>query len=358
VVDGISRPGARILLRDVARRASVSGSTASRALADDPRISKATRDLVKAAATDLHYVPNAAARSLRVRRTRTLGLLLPDVRDPVHGQVASAFELEASLAGYCVIVVSGERDAARERIGLRTFAEHGTDGVAVVSSLISPRELRERVDPDRLVHAWPDHRTMPRTGGPPPPGVVQTDDSSGVRAAVEHLIDGGCRTIAYAGDGVRASNTVRAEATAATLRQRGVRRALRTLVAGNAPGRADELAAEVASAGPDAVVCYDDKLALELMDALRRLGIRVPDDIGIVGFDGIPFAAISNPRLTTVAVPTAEIGRLAATLLIQAVHDGALPDGVLLPVELVVRESTRPTLASTAPVTASLAAGG
>ncbi|MEO5941380.1 MAG: LacI family DNA-binding transcriptional regulator [Candidatus Limnocylindrales bacterium] len=335
-------PGPRILLRDVAKRANVSGSTASRALADDPRISVATRELVKAAAVHLHYVPNAAARSLRVRRTRTLGLLLPDVRDPVHGQIASAFEQEASQAGYCVIVVSGERDAARERIGLRTFAEHGTDGVAVVSSLLSPRELRERVDPERLVHAWPDHRTMPRTGGPAQPGVVQTDDAGGVRAAVSHLIDGGSRRIAYAGDGVRASNTVRAEATAATLRERRIRPALRTFVAPNGADRAEELAGQVAAVQPDAVVCYDDKLALELMDALRRLGIGVPDDIGIVGFDGIPFAAISNPRLTTVAVPSEEIGRQSAALLIRAVIEGRMPDGVLLPVEFVVRESTRP----------------
>jgi LacI family transcriptional regulator len=342
-------PGPRILLRDVAMRASVSASTASRALADDPRISVATRELVKVAAADLHYVPNAAARSLRVRRTRTLGLLLPDVRDPVHGQIASAFEQEASQAGYCVIVVSGERDAARERIGLRTFAEHGTDGVAVVSSLLSPRELRERVDPERLVHAWPDHRTMPRTGGPAQPGVIQTDDAAGVRAAVRHLIDGGSRRIAYAGDGVRASNTVRAEATAATLRERGVRPALRTFVAPNGAGHAGELAAQVAAAQPDAVVCYDDKLALELMDALRRLGIGIPDDIGIVGFDGIPFAAISNPRLTTVAVPSEEIGRRSAALLIRAVHEGTLPDGVLLPVEFVVRESTRPGPAGPTP---------
>ena len=97
---------------------------------------------------------------------------------------------------------------------------------------------------------------------------------------------------------------------------------------------------------PEALVCYDDQLALWLMDALRNLGIRVPDDVGIVGFDGIPFAGISNPRLTTVAVPSAEMGRVAASTLIQAVHDGVLPDGVVLPVEIVVRESTRSLPAS------------
>ncbi|MDP9483821.1 MAG: LacI family transcriptional regulator [Chloroflexota bacterium] len=335
-------PRRRILLKDVAKRANVSGSTASRALADDRRISIGTREAVKIAAAELHYVPNAAARSLRVRRTRTLGLLLPDLRDPVHGQVASAFEQEARQQGYSVMVVAGERDLVRERLALRVFAEHGTDGVAIVSGVLTPRELRERLDPDRLVLVWPDHRSLPRRDGPPVAGVIQTDDASGVRAAVNHLVDTGCRRVAYVESGVRASNTIRAETVAATLRSRGISEPMRTFVAAldawRAPG---DLAAEIASDLPEALVCYDDQLALWLMDALRKLGIRVPDDVGIVGFDGIPFAGISNPRLTTVAVPSAEMGRVAASKLIQAVHDGVLPDGVVLPVEIVVRESTQ-----------------
>ena len=77
------------------------------------------------------------------------------------------------------------------------------------------------------------------------------------------------------------------------------------------------------------------------MDALRRLGVSVPDDVEIVGFDGIPFAAISNPRLTTVAVPSEEIGRRSAAILIQSIREGAMPEGIVLPVEFVVRQSTR-----------------
>ena len=335
-------PRRRVLLKDVALRVNVSGSTASRALADDPRIGEATRLAVKAAAAELNYVPNAAARSLRARRTRTLGLLLPDLRDPVHGQVASAFEQEARLQGYGVMVVAGERDLGRERLALRIFSEHGTDGVAVVSGVLSPRELRERVDPDRLVLVWPDHRSLPRRDGPRVPGVIQTDDASGVRAAVEHLIAIGCRRIAFVEGGVRASNAIRAETVAATLRDHGMRAPVRTFAAPvdawRTPG---ELAAQIAADLPEALVCYDDQLALGLMDALREHGIRIPDDMQIVGFDGIPFAAISNPRLTTVAVPSAELGRAAATSLIRAVHDGALPEGVLLPVQVLVRESTR-----------------
>lgn len=335
-------PRRRILLKDVARRANVSGSTASRALADDPRISPSTRQAVKVAATELHYVPNAAARSLRVRRTRTLGILLPDLRDPVHGQVASAFERQARQEGYSVMVVAGERDLIRERLALRVFSEHGTDGVAIVSSVLSPKELRERVDPARLVLVWPDHRSLPRRHGPRIPGVIQTDDESGVRAAVDHLINSGYRRIAYVESGIRASNTIRAETVAAALRDRGIRTGFRTFAAPIDVWRShSELAAEIAGDLPDALICYDDQLALTLVDALREVGVRVPDDLGLVGFDGIPFAGIANPRLTTVVVPSAEMGRVAATSLIRAIHDGTPPQGEMLRVDLVIRESTR-----------------
>ena len=340
--DGTTGQRRRVLLKDVAESAKVSGSTASRALADDPRISLATRRAVKAAAAELHYVPNAAARSLRVRRTRTLGLLLPDLRDPVHGQVASAFEQEARHAGYCVIVVAGENELPRERLALRIFAEHGTDGVAIVSGVLSPREARERVDPDRLVLVWPDHRSLLRRDGPRVPGVIQTDDASGMTAAVNHLVDSGYRRIGYVDGGDSASNAIRAEAVSKTLRRRGIRTTPRVYPAPadawRAPG---DLAAVISADLPEALLCYDDKLALALMDALRALGIRVPDDIGIVGFDGIPFAAISNPRLTTVVAPSAEMGRVAASSLIRAIAEGVLPDAVLLPLELIIRESTR-----------------
>ena len=335
-------PRRRVLLKDVAQWAKVSGSTASRALADDHRISVATRQSVKAAAAELHYVPNAAARSLRVRRTRTLGLLLPDLRDPVHGQIASVFEQEARQRGYGVMVVAGENELALERLALRIFAEHGTDGIAIVSGVLSPREARERVDPDRLVLVQPDHRSLLRRDGPLFPGVIQTDDAKGMAAAVDHLVDSGYRRIGYVEGGARPSNAVRAEAVASSLRSRGIRTPMRTFAASadawRAPG---ELAAAVAADLPDALICYDDKLALALMDALRGLGIRVPNDVGIVGFDGIPFAAFSNPRLTTVAVPSAVMGRVAAESLVRTLLEGTLPDSILLPLELVVRESTR-----------------
>ena len=269
--------------------------------------------------------------------------LLPDLRDPIHGQVASAFEQEAREGGYCVIIVAAENQLALERVALRMFAEHRPDGVAFVSGVLSPTEARERADPDRLVFVQPDHRSLRRPGGALFPGVIQTDDAGGVTAAVNHLVDSGYRRIAYVGGGARASSVAREAAVAATLRDRRIRTSLRTFPTSGEEWRAPaDLAALIAADLPEALVCYDDKLALALMDALRGLGVRVPDDLGIIGFDGIPFASISNPRLTTVAVPSGEMGRVAASSLIQAIRDGALPEAAILQPELIVRESTRP----------------
>jgi len=103
------------------------------------------------------------------------------------------------------------------------------------------------------------------------------------------------------------------------------------------------IAAAIPTPLPDAIVCYDDKLALALLDGLRTAGVRVPDDVSVTGYDGIPFAALSNPRLTTVATPTVEMGRVAARNLIEGIRAGRLPPGRVLPTELVVRESVRAT---------------
>ncbi|HEX3427908.1 MAG TPA: LacI family DNA-binding transcriptional regulator [Candidatus Limnocylindrales bacterium] len=335
--------GGRTRLIDVATHAGVSQATASRALVDDPRISARTRAAVKAAAAELQYIPNAAARNLRSRRTRTLGLVIVDLSDPFHGMVAQGFEMAAGEAGYTVIFASGLSDPVRERRALKVFVEHGTDGIALVSSVLDPREARSRAEPDPLVLVQPDHRTLMPGRDPLPDGVVQTDDVGGVEQIVDHLIERGYRDIGYVGAGVLPSNAVRRETAVRRLRHHGVRRPLRRFQAGiegyRSPGA---LAAIVQQSLPEALICYDDKLALALLDALRGLGVRVPDHVAIVGFDDVPFASIANPRLTTVTTPTHEMGRVAARGLIQAIQTGTMPPATLLPVRLAPRESTPP----------------
>ena len=325
----------------MAQRAGVSRSTASRALGDDPRIGFATRTSVKRAAAELQYIPNATARSLRVKRTRTFGLLLPALSDPADSQIASAFEQAAGEDGFEVLFLSGLGDPARERLAMRTFSERGMDGVAILAGMTSLSDAHELVDPNRLVVMLSERREL--RGHPVQPGMIEIDEAAGVEAAVDHLVDRGYRRIAYVESGTRISNLVRREACASALRRRGFPDELDRFEAPENAWRApEELAGRIAARLPDALVSYDDKLALALMSALRDLGIRCPDDVGIVGFDAIPFAAMSNPRLTTVAAPYVELGHLAATTLINALQTGTLPHGVLLSVELVEGGSTRP----------------
>jgi len=338
------REARRVTLADVAARADVSRATASRALVGDPRISPPTRDAVHRAALDLRYVPNAAARSLRVRRTRVLGLLIADLSDPVHGQVAAGFEEEAARHGYTVVFVTGSNELDGERRAIRVFVEHGADAIALVSSVIDPVEARDLAGADRtLIVVQPDHAGMLRSRGGPADGSVATDDVGGVGSAVRHLLATGHSRVMYLGSGDRPSDRLRQRAMQRVLDEVGLRPVATVTLAEDAWRDPAGIAAAIPTPLPDAIVCYDDKLALALLDGLRTAGVRVPDDVSVTGYDGIPFAALSNPRLTTVATPTVEMGRVAARNLIEGIRAGRLPPGRVLPTELVVRESVRAT---------------
>ncbi len=335
-------PARRVTLADVAARAGVSRATASRALVDDERISAGTRAVVQEAAEALKYVPNAAARSLRRRRTGILGLLLADLGDPVHGQVAAGFEQAAAADGYTVVIVAASNVPDHERAAIDVFVEHATDGIALVSSVLEPAEARERAGPGRpVVIVQPDAPGILREQGAPPDGLIQTDDVGGVTAAARHLVETGHRRVLYLGAGGRSSDEVRREAASRVIREAGLEPLSTTSLPDDAWRTPTLVADAVAHPLPDAVLCYDDKLALALLDGLRARGLRVPRDVSVVGFDDIPFAAISNPRLTTVSTPTDELGRLAARGLVQAIRDGRLPPGRVLPTRLATRESVR-----------------
>ncbi len=330
------------MLADVARLAETSEATASRALKDDPRIGATTRATVQAAARKLHYVPNAAARSLRASRTHILGLLLVDLADPVHGKVAAGFEEAAAANGYAVFIMTGLHDPERERRAMTAFLEHRADGIVLASCVSDPADVLARVAAHRVVFVQPDYPRLADGEEPPAHGVLRSDDAAGFEAGVRHLVERGYRRLAFVGPGSGSSDALRRAAVADALSELGLGPVLSIDSGPDGWRDASAVAHAIAEDPPDAIVCYDDKLALSVLDALRATSVRVPEDLAIVGFDGIPAAHQSRPRITTVNVPSIDLGRRAVEMLLAAAKDGRLASSEVLPVKLVVGESTPP----------------
>ncbi|MDQ6433825.1 LacI family DNA-binding transcriptional regulator [Mesorhizobium sp. LHD-90] len=339
------KPG-RPTLSDIARALDVSEATVSRALRGSPEISEQTRAAIRRVARDLGYVPNAAARNLARQTSRTLGLLVPDVTDPVHALVVAGFGRAADSRGYTVIVMDGSRDEARRTRSLRTLIEHQAEGIVFCSTPLSMRETIEEVRPAHAVfilHEGADAVLASET----PLGRVRADDELGIRLMVEHLLGLGKRRLSYVNGPDIASNRLRRNAILRSLEALGIEPRIREYSTGEEQTDFESVARLVARERPDALLCYDDKMALHMLDALRRADVSVPDDLAVTGFDGIPFAAISNPRLTTVIQPADLLGETAAGALFDAIENGTPPPDVTFPVTLAIRGSSRRRVAET-----------
>ena len=327
-------------LVDVAQRASVSVATVSRALSGDSQISEATQVRVRQIADSLKYVPNVAARNLVRQSSATFGLMTPDVTDPIHGQVVTGFQQEAAQHDYSVILSNGFRDVAAERRALREFSAHRVAAVAVMGSTLPQREVKRLLSPSPVLFIGSEHISSAGATHDLSRGCLRPDDGGGMRQVVAHISERGYRSVAYVSGSLGATELIRRQAFLAASAARG--RPKPTLY------RADDMdtegfrqiAADISKRRPDVVVCYDDKTALLLMDELRAAGVNVPADMGIVGFDDIPFARISNPRLTTVSQQSDDLGRVCVDFLLASLQDGKLPKSQLMPVALVVRETT------------------
>ena len=330
----------RVTLVDVAQRASVSVATVSRALSGDPQISEATQLRVRQIADNLKYVPNVAARNLVLQSSATFGLMTPDVTDPIHGQVVTGFQQRAAEHDYSVILSNGFRDVSTERRALREFAAHRVAAVAVMGSALPQREVKRLLSPSPVLFIGSEHISVSGSTQDLPRGCLRPDDGDGMRQVVDHLIERGYRSVAYVSCLSGATELVRREALLAALAARGRPKPIMHHVDEVDAERLRVVAGNIGKGRPDVVVCYDDKTALLLMDELRTAGVSVPGDLGIVGFDDIPFARISNPRLTTVSQQSDDLGRFSVDFLLDSLQRAKLPKSQHMPVALVVRETT------------------
>jgi DNA-binding LacI/PurR family transcriptional regulator len=322
-------------LADVAAEAAVSVSTASRALRETGSVSEETRRRVRSAARRVGYEPNRFARSLRTRSSNFIGLIVPDIAIGFYARVVKGAQDALERAGYQVLVMNTEREAEREAEALRTLAAHRVHGVLLATSGGFDGSPRVPVVLfDNLVEG---------AGA----GHVARANREGVAVIVEHLVGHGHERIAYVGaPPLFTSGIERLDGFHAALKAAGLTGPPEYVGLGDdvwsvASGReaTSELLAIVPR--PTALVAASDTLAVGAIQATRDAGLRVPDDLAVISFDDPFFADLLDPPMTALARNERELGELAASLLLHAVHTGRVgpPTEVRLPVELIIRRS-------------------
>lgn len=331
----------RVTIADVAAHAGVHKATVSRALNSrtQHQVNPATAKRVQRAARELGYVPNFMARGLRTSLSMTVGVILPDLTNPLFPPIVRGIESYLASRSYTAFVVNTDGKDDAELAAFESLLERRVDGFIVATGQMEHQLLSdayERGVPVVMLNRGSAHVDYP---------LVVGDDAKGVAASVDHLVQLGHRDIVHlAGPDNFTTSVVRSEAfTAAASRHPGVRHSISpapslSIRAGEAGmSRLLEQDAEL----PTAIVAGNDLLAVGILRALRAHGLSSPHDLSVVGFNDMPFAEDLNPPLTTVRIPHHEMGVQAARLLLDGIQAGAQKAiTVTLPAELVVRSST------------------
>ena len=328
-------------IEDVARRAGVSTATVSRVLNQTDAVRESLRHKVESAVAALGYVPHAGARTMKLRRSGTLGAIFPTIDNAIFAKAIDALQRRLAEAGHQLLIATSDYDPQAEERQALTMLSRGVDGLLLCgcgqdASLLD--RLRQRGVPTVHVMSWPV--PADRIG-------VGFDNARAMGQVVKYLLDLGHRRIAMLA-GVTRDNDRAAE------RVRGVREALNAagleLPAARLVERRYGLAAAreglrqlmAVKTPPTAIVCGNDVLAFGALLEAQRLGLAVPQQLSIVGFDDLELASQVQPALTTVRVPADEMWRCAAERVLAALAGEAPPRETEMQVALVVRESSAP----------------
>jgi LacI family transcriptional regulator len=326
-----------ITLADVARAAGVSRSTASLVLRDSSQVADATRARVRAAVEQLGYVYHRGAAHLRSSRSGTIGLLVCEIVNPFYAELTVAVDRVLDQAGYVVFLANTAESVERQLRFIRRMREQGVDGLILCPAAGTPAALLAQLRAWRMPCVQALRHLLAHDGD-----YVGADYELGVAQATEHLIRLGHRRIAFVGGGLAHSALLE--------RRAGYQAALRRhrLQAGPFLRCEQTRRAGVEAVGalldgadpPTAVLCYNDMVAFGVMVGLQRRGLQAGRDLAVIGVDDVPEAALAHPALTTVATLPLPTGEEAARLLLRRIADpDGVPERIMLPTRLVVRES-------------------
>jgi DNA-binding LacI/PurR family transcriptional regulator len=329
-----------VSIKDIAKAAKVSYSTVSRALNDSPRVKIETKERIQRIAAEMGYLPSAVARSLVTRRTTIIGVVVTTVTDLFFAEVIHAIEETALKHKYNVILANSGTEPHRELEAIRALQERRVDGIILVAACSSKEDLFAAKEIDIPVviinNAHKEHIGYS----------VEIDNLGAGREATQHLLGLGHRRIAHIAGLAREWDSVE--------RQSGYEQALRAyglpvdptlIVRGDSrPKGGIEAMQQLLGlpSRPTGVFCYNDVTALGAMRAARAAGLRIPQDLSVVGFDDIDLAPYLEPPLTTIAQPKREMGEKAVQMVLDLLAGDKLVEDCVLPSRLIVRGSTMP----------------
>jgi DNA-binding LacI/PurR family transcriptional regulator len=332
-------PGGKVTVKDIARAAGVSIATVSRVLNNPGLVTDNKREAVLDALHSHDYIPNPFARSLISRRSRTIGLIVPTISNPVFAPAIAAIERELDAAGYALLISCCERDPAREFAQARTLIERGTDGLLFTGSEHLPQL------PDLLTRCRIPFVSQDISSNRPMGPSIALDNAGALATAIDHLYERGHRRIAVFSGPIHNTPPVHDRLTSAIARierhglecpkewrvvvedyeSQSTRDATRRLLA--------------ATPRPTAIALTGDILALGIIAECRSQALSVPRDISIIGCGDTNMGQYVDPALTTVRMPFAEMGQTAARALLALIAGEQQRDVIILEHELIVRNT-------------------
>jgi LacI family transcriptional regulator len=328
-------------IKDVAKEAGVSIATVSRVLNDIDVVNEETKKKVLEAIKKLGYRPNIVARSLKTQRTRTVGILIPDISSQFYPEIVRGAEDVANIYDYNVMLCNSDFDIKKEKEYLKVLKEKMVDGVLYMSSSLGDEtlELINELDLKTVLVETKDKEGIFPS--------VTIDNISAAYDATKYLLDKGLEKVAFIGTKKDVTN-------AWTMRYDGYEKALKekninineelTYFGGLKVKTGYEGVNEILGRGitPEAIFCASDEIAMGAINALREKGIKVPEDVSVIGFNDIYSAQVFYPKLTTIAQPMYDMGSVAMRMLIKLINQKELEIGhYVLPHQLVKRDSSK-----------------
>ena len=311
----VSRP----TIHDVASRAGMSKSLVSLALSGSPKVSDKSRAKIERAAEELGYRRNAAARSLAVRRSQTIGILVLDLHNPVFAEIVDVVQRTVREHGFSTMLVSGGNDPAREETELETLLQFQVEGLILISHRLSHTTLARIAAEVPCVTVTRDDVAVAGMDR------VSNDDVAGAGLAVDHLVELGHHKIVHLSGGANPVSQARAAGYEAAMRAHGLESHI-SVVAGGLTDAAGFAAATTAlSEEPTALFVANDFAAMGAIAAIEEAGLQVPDDVSVIGYDGITLGALRNINLTSIAQPLVALGEKAAERLLQRIESPLAP---------------------------------